>query len=263
MKSGFAPPPPVKKPQDDIFAIEGFSRIDHLDMPKGSGLSASTFKEIFPPLREPILRRAAVLHFRHRMTIDDAVIRAIDEIDLQQLLYGEGLRSEVFRALMPCFPDRGLTGGFPSREILRFTNAVEVGAGRWRQILSADNPLAEAWFAAAIEPEDGRCVISGRPLIEWSLENPDSYALPEYAANFHEAGSMLCGVILERAREIGEARRKRPPVYPPLDPAINPDDPQTYMEDEGPEAFPAANSEPFRTAPQFELPPQTGMKRPA
>ena len=229
MKSGFTPPPPVKKPQEDIFALDGFRRIDHLDMPRISGLSTSTWKEIFPPLREVVLRRSAVHHFRRRMEINDAIYRAIAEIDLQQLQYGEDSRSHIFRALMPCFPNFGLIEGLPSKEIIRFTDAVLSGARKWRQILTAEDPFVEAWFAAAIEPVDGRCVISGEVLSDWCPENPDSYALPEYAEHFNAAGAVLCAMTLDRARELEEISKRRPPDLQ-LDPNIDPDNPQTYMD---------------------------------
>ncbi len=224
----FAPPPKFV-PKVDPFALEGFTRIDHINKPKVKGLSNDVWRGIFPPLREQVLRKAAAYYYRHREEINCAVRRADDEVDAEIWLFGTHLEARAFQALMPFFPDCGLRNGAPSPEVVRFAKAVAPAAKRWKDILSSDNAYAAAWFSAGIAPIAGACIISGQPLSSWSVDDHDSFVRPEFASNFSEAGSVLCALIVAEAeRNADEAKRLECDSKPELDPFVNPDDPSTY-----------------------------------
>lgn len=195
--SAFALPPTAPK-KEEPFALSGFSRIDHKGMPKVAGLDKSTWQEIFPPDRERVLRRAAVLHYRHQMEINEAILVAISDIRVQDIMSGTTGLSFFYNTLAPHFPAGTLIDGKLNTEAMRFAMAVDHAAENWSSILTAEDPGVAAWIAAGLMPEHGGCLMSGKPLRKWSSSDPDSYVLTEFREFFQAAGPVLISLIYAR-----------------------------------------------------------------
>lgn len=191
--------PPSLAPKQEPFALPGFQRIDNRGFPKIQGLNRATFAMIFPPDRETVLRRAAVLHFAHQVEINEAVKMAIEENDTRQILEGYSLVAQYYNELAPHFPGGKLIDGRINQCALRYAYAVGKAADKWREILSATEQGVAAWIAAGIMPIDGACVISGKPLRSWSSDNPDSFTLPEFSEHFAAAGRALITLIVSES----------------------------------------------------------------
>lgn len=199
--------PAALAPKQEPFALPGFQRIDNKGFPKVQGLSRATFALIFPPDREAVLRRAAVLHFAHQVEINEAVQMAVEENETLQILDGYSLLAQFYNLLAPEFPGGKLINDRINPHALRYARAVTTAADKWREILSATEQGVAAWIAAGIMPIDGACVMSGKPLRSWSSDNPDTFALPEYADQFAATGRTLISLIISesaRRKEVAE-----------------------------------------------------------
>lgn len=191
--------PSTLAPKQEPFALPGFKRVDNQGFPKVQGLNRATFAMIFPPDREAVLRRAAVLHFAHQVEINEAVKMAIEENETQQVLEGYSLLSQYYNEMAPHFPGGKLIDNRINQCAMRYAHSVGKAANQWREIVGATEQGVAAWIAAGIMPIDGLCVMSGKPLRNWSSDNPDSYALPEFSEHFAAAGRALITLIVSES----------------------------------------------------------------